>query len=369
MKQFRCVIMRGGTSKAACFRREDMPRDRERWDDFLLDVMGSPDSTQIDGIGGANSLTSKVAIINPSARKDADVDYLFAQVSLTAQKVAWNSNCGNISSAVGPFAVDEGMVNTDGQKARVRIFNVNTEKMIVSEFELEQGKAKREGTAEIPGVPGQAAPLWLSFYEPQGSMFDSVLPTGKPIDSIATSRGPLNISIVDAAAPLVFVLASDIGLQGTELPEDFSTVQLAFLEEIRSQAAELCGICPADMASKQSPAVPKMTVLAPAADYTTLSGAAIDAGAMDFSARMLSMQKPHRALAITGAVCMGAAAVTEGTLLQQLFPQAGTRLRIAHAGGVAEIEVGMGQDELEYVTVLRTARRLMQGDIFTKKDY
>jgi hypothetical protein len=168
---------------------------------------------------------------------------------------------------------------------------------------------------------------------------------------------------------LVFVLAPDIGLNGTELPEDFSTVQLSFLEEIRSHAAELCGICSVNEATKQSPAVPKMTVLSSPAAYITIAGTPITAEAMDFSARMLSMQKPHRALAMTGAVCMGTAAAVEGTLVQQLCPQAGNRLRIGHAGGVAEIEVGAAQNEIEYVKVLRTARRIMEGYVFTKKEY
>ncbi len=369
MRKFRCVIMRGGTSKAVFFRPDDMPRHRDHWNSFLLDIMGSPDVNQIDGIGGANSLTSKVAIVSPSTREDADVDYLFAQVNLTAATVAWNSNCGNISSAVGPYAVDERLVIPEGQVARVRIYNVNTGKIIVSEFKVEEQKANDNGSVEIPGVPGKGAPIWLSFHQPQGSMFKTILPTGNACDQISTSRGPIEISIVDAAAPLVYVKAEDVGLKGSELPADFSDVQLTFLEEIRSRAAELCGICSADRATAISPAVPKLTILSPPVDYFTITGTPIPNSAMDLSVRMLSMQKPHRAIAITGAVCIGAASTVEGSLVRQLCPQIGNRLRVGHAGGVAEIEVSAKQGKLGYVKVLRTARRIMEGMIYTKNDY
>ena len=369
MKKFPCVIMRGGTSKAVFFHQEDMPHNRDCWDAFLLDVMGNPDLTQIDGIGGASSFSNKVAIINPSLKENADVDYLFAQVSLNSPKVIWEANCGDISSAVGPFALDEGLMQSGEPQACVRIFNVNTGKTILAEFTVAPGPAKPEKLSEISGVPGRSAPVWLSFCQPHGATFGTILPTGKAVDRIMTSRGPLSLSIVDAAATWVFVLAKDLGLRGTELPEDFSTIQLSFLEEIRSRSAELCGVCPAGEASKQSPLVPYIAVLAPPSNHTTSAGILIPGETMDLSARMLSTQKPHRTGVVTGAVCIGAAAKLDGSLVQQLCPHAGKQLRIGHAEGVDDIEVNMEQQTVESVKVLRTARRIMEGTVYTKHEY
>ncbi len=192
--------MRGGTSKAIFFQEDDMPQDRGKWEEFLLDIMGSPDRRQIDGLGGANSLTSKVAIIKKSEREGYDVDYTFAQVSLTDRKVAFNSNCGNISSAVGPYAVEQGLVDTQEPRTTVKIFNTNTDKTIEADVAVKDGGYLPDGECQIPGVPNPGSEQLLAFYSPEGAVTGKLLPTGNPIDRIQTSAGEIEISIVDAAS-------------------------------------------------------------------------------------------------------------------------------------------------------------------------
>lgn len=369
LNKVNCVLMRGGTSKAVFFHQNDMPEDREKWQPFLLDVLGSPDARQIDGLGGANSLTSKVAIIKESSREDADVDYTFGQVSLTQPLVDFKGNCGNISSAVGPYAIDQGLVKVTEGVTKVRIYNTNTKKIIVSEVEVEVGKPKVDGNCIIPGVPGSGSPVYLSFINPEGSVTGKLLPTGKPMDIIKTSFGEIPISIVDAANPLVFVNASDVGLKGTELPADFTNEKLMQLEEIRSIAAELCGFAPFEEATNISPAVPKMTIISSPQDYMDRTGVLRKKEDMDLLIRMMSMQKPHQSLAITGAICTTAGAAIEGSLLSKLIQSGSNQLRLAHPAGIMDTQVKTRNGNLEFVKVVRTARKLLEGYVLTRKSY
>ncbi|MBC2478622.1 PrpF domain-containing protein, partial [Clostridium beijerinckii] len=340
MNKVKCAIMRGGTSKAAVFHYDDMPKDKTKWSDFLLDVMGSPDARQIDGLGGANSLTSKVAIIKKAESKEYDVEYTFAQVSLTDR-----------------------VVEVTGEKVAVRILNTNTNKLIVAEVEVENGCAKTEGEAYIPGVPNPGSPIYLGFCNPEGSVTGKLLPTGNVIDFIETSIGKISISIVDAANPLVFINAGDIGLKGTELPEDFTDEKLKLIEEIRSIAAEMCGFASKEEATKKSPAVPKSTIVSASADYVDLSGNERKEEDMDLVVRMMSMQKPHKALAITGAVCITAAASIEGTLVNKLVQNSSDKITIGHPGGVTDTIAQSNGEKIESVKILRTARRIMDGHV------
>lgn len=371
MKKFPFVLMRGGTSKGVFFHEKDMPADRRGWDEFLLDVMGSPDLTQIDGLGGANSLTSKVAIISSSKDEDTDVNYLFAQVSLDKSKVAWDSNCGNISSAVGPFAVEEGLVAAPSEGlARVRIFNVNSQKRFVSEFEVEDGRPCLDGACAIPGVPGTAAGVWLSFSNPQGALYGKVFPTGNPVDVIPTSRGEIPVSIVDSGAPLVFARREDLGLTGTEMPSDFDAETLAYLEEIRQRGASLCTTGQPVPDANCSPAVPKMTLVGRPVSYESLSGQRMYPDDMDVWIRMMSMQRPHNALAITGAISIATACALKGTLVEKVTGANLDKLRIGHFGGVMEVGIGKNDEgDVECVRVLRTARRIAEGSVYTKREY
>ena len=363
------VVMRGGTSKGVFINFDDMPADRSLWEEFLLDIMGSPDRRQIDGLGGANSLTSKVAIIKQSKLAGVDVEYTFAQVSIEHQMVDFKGNCGNISSAVGPYAIQQGLVAAVEPVTKVRIFNTNTNKMIGAEVEVEDGQVKTEGLCSIPGVPGTGSPIYLAFKDAEGAVTGKVLPTGKPVEQITTSKGTVSISIVDSANPLVFVRAEEVGLTGAELPHELSQEKLDELEEIRSIAAELCGFASREEATVKSPAVPKLTLIARPQDYMDVTGILRKAENMDCTIRMMSMQKPHQALAITGAICSTTAIFLKDTLLYDLVEPKQEVIRLGHPAGIMETKVDLIAGNISSIKVVRTARTILEGTVYTKKNY
>ncbi|MCY7009237.1 3-methylitaconate isomerase [Fusobacterium simiae] len=373
MKKYDFILMRGGTSKALFFKEEDMPNDKNLWTKFLLDAMGSPDERQIDGMGGANSLTSKVAIIKKSTREDADIDYTFAQVSLTSDVVDFKGNCGNISSAVAPYSIIKGTVKPKIENGRtiIKIFNTNTQKIIEAEIEIKDGTFYDRGQTKISGVPGTASSIILSFNNAEGAVTNKLLPTGNAKDKIITSKGEIEISIVDAANPLVFINAENIGLRGNELPQEFSEENLNYIEEIRSIAAELCDFCKKEEATKKSPAVPKATIISKPQSYTTINGTTLNEKDSDISIRMMSMQKPHKALAITGAICITYALFKEGTLVNLLVkPKKDMKkIRLAHPGGVMEVSPNFDGNYLKGVKVERTARMIAEGKLNLKEEY
>ncbi|MFC5589712.1 2-methylaconitate cis-trans isomerase PrpF family protein [Sporosarcina soli] len=363
------VIMRGGTSKGVFLDYKDMPDDRSLWNDFLLDIMGSPDRRQIDGIGGANSLTSKAAIIRKSGLNDIDVEYTFAQVSIDNQLVDFKGNCGNISSAVGPYAIQQGLVPAIEPITRVKILNTNTQKVIIAEVEVENGRVKTDGLCSIPGVPGTGSPIYLSFTNAEGAVTGKLFPTGNPTDRIQTPNGDIDISIIDVANPLVFVKAEDVGLNGSELPNEFTAEKLAELEEIRSIAAEMCQFSTKQEATKKSPAVPKMTIISPPTTYKDVTGIERYGSDMDCTIRMMSMQKPHQALAITGAICTTAGAFLKDTILSDVISVEQDVIRLGHPAGIMETKVDLIAGHLNAIKVVRTARMIFEGYVYTKKDY
>lgn len=363
------VIMRGGTSKGVFLDYKDMPDDRSLWNDFLLDIMGSPDRRQIDGIGGANSLTSKAAIIRKSGLNDIDVEYTFAQVSIDNQLVDFKGNCGNISSAVGPYAIQQGLVPAIEPITRVKILNTNTQKVIIAEVEVENGRVKTDGLCSIPGVPGTGSPIYLSFTNAEGAVTGKLFPTGNPTDRIQTPNGDIDISIIDVANPLVFVKAEDVGLNGSELPNEFTAEKLAELEEIRSIAAEMCQFSTKEEATKKSPAVPKMTIISPPTTYKDVTGIERYGSDMDCTIRMMSMQKPHQALAITGAICTTAGAFLKDTILSDVISVEQDVIRLGHPAGIMETKVDLIAGHLNAIKVVRTARMIFEGYVYTKKDY
>ncbi|AEN88309.1 MULTISPECIES: 2-methylaconitate cis-trans isomerase PrpF family protein [Priestia] len=369
MTRIPVTVMRGGTSKGVFINHEEMPVNKSDWEPFLLDIMGSPDQRQIDGLGGANSLTSKIAIIKKSDLEKADVDYTFAQVSISESLVDFKGNCGNISSAVGPYAIEQGLVQAVEPVTKVRIYNTNTKKVIVAEVEVENGKVKTEGSCMIPGVPGTGSPIYLSFENGEGAVTGKLLPTGNAIDLLQTSIGTVKASIVDVGNPLVFVKAADIGLTGTELPHEYTEKQLKLFEEIRSIAAEKSGLAPRDKATKLSPAVPKMTIIAPPMDHRDGTGREKAASQMDVLIRMMSMQKPHQTLAITGAICTTAAIYTKGTLLSEMVQLKGDTVRLAHPMGIMETSVDAKDGQVKGIKVVRTARLIFEGFVYTKHTY
>ena len=263
-----CSIIRGGTSKGVFFKENELPAPGPQRDAIILRVFGSPDARQIDGLGGANSLTSKVAIVDVSDRPDADVDYTFGQVSFAAPVIDWKGNCGNISSGVGLYAVDMNMVKPVEPFTVVRIYNTNTDKIIRATVPVKNGKAVFQGDYVISGVPGSGAKITLDFKEPVGSVTKKLLPTGNVVDTVDLGeKGEFEVSMVDAGNPVVFLKAEQLGLKGTELPTEVEGMpdKLALIEEIRSIMAERVGIV-ADRseATKKSPAIPKIGFVSPA---------------------------------------------------------------------------------------------------------
>jgi 2-methylaconitate cis-trans-isomerase PrpF len=365
------MIIRGGTSKGLYFLDKDIPPAGEERDRALLALMGSPDPRQIDGLGGAVSVTSKVAILGPSSRQGVDVDYTFAQVSVDKPVVSYVGNCGNISSGVGPFAIESGLIQAGDPLTRVRILNTNTNKILVEDIQTPGGKVNYRGDFGIPGVPGTAAPVKVLVEDPAGSVCGSLLPTGKAADFLEIPGfGSLRVSVVDAANPLIFVLARDIGLTGKEKPADIeaSPELLSILEKIRGEAAQLLGLIEkAEESAWKSPTVPKMTIVAPPGDYESLSGSNIPAEKIDLLGRMMSMQRPHPTYALTGAMCTAAAAAIPGTIVYEVRRKEANlrRLRIGHPGGILEAGVNYGEGPagpvIQSVYGFRTARLLMKG--------
>jgi hypothetical protein len=363
--------MRGGTSRGVYFLEKDVPNPGKQRDEFLLRVMGSPDKKQIDGLGGATSVTSKVAIVGPSRREEADVDYTFAQVSVDKPLVSYKGNCGNISSGVGPFAIEKGLVEATEPVTEVRVYNTNTQKVILEEVQVRDGMVQYAGESKIAGVPGTAAPVTLKFVNPAGSMFGRLLPTGHAVDILdIPDFGPLEVSIVDAANPLVFVRAKDLGLKGTELPAniDKSSGILDLLERVRGMAAVKLGLIQDYKRSAwDMPGVPKMTFVTEPVSYTTSDGNVVGEQEIDLVSRMMSMQKAHPTYAMTGAMCTAAAAVVPESIVAQVL-RPGTdyeSIRIGHPGGVLEagvkFEEGEGEPKICYTSGIRTANLLMDG--------
>ena len=338
-------ILRGGTSKGVYILETDLPANKEEWEPILLRLMGSPDKKQIDGLGGSQSVTSKVAIIKKSDRDDADVDYTFAQVSVDKPLVSYKGNCGNISSGVGPFAIEKGLIEAKGEITPVRIYNTNTDKIIVADVVTKDGQVVYAGDFYIAGVPGTASPIKLKFVEPAGTLGKGLLPTGNAVDILEVpGYGNVEVSIVDAANPLVFVKAKDLGLSGAELPEDLNAdaQKLDLLEAVRGLAAVKLGLIEDYTRSAwETPGIPKMTFVAEPAAYTTAEGKELVAGDVDLLSRMMSMQKTHPSYAMTGAMCTAAAAVVPGSVGNQvLSPNADTQfIRIGHPSGVLECGV------------------------------
>lgn len=372
MRRIPCVILRGGTSKGIYLKANHLPQDKEARDKVILEIFGSPDVRQIDGLAGADPLTSKVAIIGPATHPDADVDYTFGQVSINAPYIDYSGNCGNISSGVGPFAIDEGFVAATGSLTTVKIHNTNTGKILIAEVPTEDGRAKVAGDCKIDGVPGTGAKIMMDFSGTAGSVTNKLLPTGNPVDTITTSAGPLQISIVDVSNPCVFVRAKDVGMKGGETPQEVNgnPKLLGLMEEIRAQACVMIGMAPdVATATAKSPAFPMVAYVAPAADYVDFTtGNTIRKEQVDFISRMMFMQVLHKTYPGTGTACTGAAAKIPGTIVHEAIPHIDSIkiIRIGHPAGVIEIEAGFEKGQLSRAAFARTARRIMEGYVYVR---
>lgn len=367
------VFMRGGTSRALFFRAEDLPADQEERDALFLAALGSPDpyGRQLDGLGGGISSLSKVAIIGPPSAPGVDVSYTFGQVEVGRPVVDYRGNCGNISSAVGPYAIDEGLVAATEPTTDVTFLNTNTGKRIVARVPVEEGAAATRGDFALPGVAGTGARIALEFLDPGGAVTGRLLPTGRPCDELEVPGvGRIAASLVDATNPMVYLRAADVGLTGIEPPAalDADAALMDRLERIRAEAAVRMGMVPdARTASERSLAVPKIAVVARPQEYTDLSGGLVRGQSVDLVARVVSMGQFHRAFALTGAMCLAVAAHVPGTLVAEatgaLAP--GADVRIGHPSGVlpiaATVRAEGGAPQAVSVCVYRTARRLMEG--------
>ncbi|MGD0627429.1 MAG: PrpF domain-containing protein [Thermodesulfobacteriota bacterium] len=376
----KCSIMRGGTSKAIFLLRNDLPKDEKLRDKVIRRIFGAPDPREIDGLGGADPLTSKVAIIGPPTRGDCDVDYLFGQVSLHDPMIDYKSNCGNISSAVGPFAIDEGFVDPVEPVTKVRIHQVNTERVIVADVPVKGYKAEVEGNFAIGGCPGTGAKIILDWSDSAGSITGKILPTGNLKDVLRVEgEGEFEVSLVDAGMAVVFIRAESLGMKGSETPQEIDANKklLGRIEKIRSVAAERIGLC-TDWreATKEVPYTPFFAICAPPLSYKNwTTGKEVDKDSVDLVIRLLFMQQMHKTYPVTGTVCTVAAAMIPGTLPNQLA-RPGVRergvLRIGHPAGIIDPEGRVDMENGTYIlkraTTDRTARCLMRGYAFIPKE-
>lgn len=368
----RGVFMRGGTSRGAFLRAEDLPPDPVMRDRAILALYGSPDARQIDGLGGADPLTSKIAIVGPPTLPGADVDYLFGQVRIAEPVVDYRGNCGNMLAGIGPFAVDEGLVPATEPTTRVRIHQVNTRTLVVADVPTRGGRALVEGVGKVPGVPGSGAKIRLDFAASADTLGRGLLPTGNAQDDLSDGDRTYRASIVDAGNPTVFVRAADLGLDAeTLLASRYAPELMDRLEAIRGLAGERLGLVgDRRRSASESPTVPKIYLVHPATAYTTSDGALVPASAVDLVARGLVTQRLHAAYAATVAIATAAAACLAGTIVAEIT---GTRrsggVRIGHPGGVLTLDAAVEVDtagvaRLTRAVIERTARRIMAGEMY-----
>ncbi|ORX37074.1 PrpF protein [Kockovaella imperatae] len=389
----RSVLMRAGTSRGLFFRTADLPEDQSLWGPILLAAMGSPDPylRQLDGVGGGTSTTSKVAVVGPSKDPRADVDYLFVQVPVDGSRLDFSGNCGNIASGVGPFAVDEGFIKvpeSGKSDVTVRIRNVNTDRIIHSTFEVQDGVPVEIGEMQLDGVGATGSPIRLDFVDPAGSMTGKLLPTGSPLDTVTlpsnTSSQPartFTVSCVDAANPFVFVDARQLGLTGLESPAEIASSTTETLMDIRAVCAVHMGLASSHETARQVMGTPKIAIVAPPMDYSV---PAVDGGKriirstdVDIWIRPFSMGRPHPSIQMTGAVCVGSASAVPGTIVHEIIsgsrasrmPRANgdEAVIVGHASGTmainGESETIAGHVVVKSGSVYRTARRLMEGSV------
>lgn len=380
MRKFKTVFMRGGTSKGCMFLREDLPEDRSQWDPIFLQVMGNPDPKQIDGMGGTVSSNNKIVIVWKSEEKDVDVEYLVGQVIVGKSQVDYKSNCGNMTAAVGPFAVEEGLLEITQPITTVRMLNRNTDKYInvTVPIDPETGTFAQDGDCHIAGVDGTAAELKVNFLNPAGSKTGKLLPTGNVLDVLdIPGFGKIEASILDVSNPMVLVRAEDIGMKGTELPEEINsnTGVSALLEKIRGTAACMMGFAKdLEDATANSPAVPKVGFFTAPVTFTDIAGEQVEASDMDLCARVISVFKCHKACPLTSASSISVAAQLEGSIIEKTLGMPGNAsgcVRIGHPSGVMTMYPDIvrqdGELKLPGVAVQRTARRIMDGTVYVRQ--
>jgi 4-oxalomesaconate tautomerase len=346
-----CTLMRGGTSKGLYFHANDLPGERALRDRVLLAAMGSPDARQIDGLGGAHPLTSKVAVISRSTQSNADVDYLFLQVVVDRAEVSDSQNCGNILAGVGPWAIENGLVPVAGPATPVRIHMLNTGSTAVAHVSTPQGAVEYEGNTQIDGVPGTAAPIAIEFLDVAGSSCGALLPTGNVIDTL----DGIELTCIDNGMPVIIVRAADLGVTGAEAPAQLeaNAALVARVEEVRLEMGPRMNL--GDVARKT---VPKVCLVSAPRHGGSISTATF------------IPHRVHEAIGVLGAVSVATACVIPGSVASQLARRdetGGRRIDVEHPTGffTVDVEVELAQGiVVRRATLLRTARKLMRGDVF-----
>jgi 2-methylaconitate isomerase len=385
-RSLRAAFYRGGTSKAVIFRKEDLPAGEPpancaEWDRLFLSLMGSPDPAgrQLDGMGGGISSLSKIAIVSPSTREGIDVDYTFAQIGIDKPVVSYRGNCGNIGSAIGPYALDEGIVSTNSEMARVRIFNTNTGKRMVAQFATEGGNARVEGDFSIDGVSRPGSPIRLTFLDPGGAATGKLLPTGNVLDILDIGGGRrIEASLVDVANPVVMVDMDDVcpEKEGFDPAWFQSPEQRALFEDIRVAAAQAMGLVPdEETARTRLTNLPLVCIVRRPCAYVTSSANHVDPHQVDIVTQMVSMGLPHKATPLTGAMCLAAASRIEGTVAHAVANPASRdrdEFRIGHPSGVLQVTANCKRNgdgwHVGEAGVFRTARRLFDGRVWMPDD-
>jgi probable AcnD-accessory protein PrpF len=390
-RQIPALYMRGGTSKGVFLDPRELPSHPAERDALLLRLMGSPDPyrQQLDGMGGATSSTSKVVLVSPSRRSDCDVEYVFGQVSIDRQLVDWSGNCGNLTSAVGPYAIHRGIVKPPPNGvAAIRLWQAGIQKKIVAHVPMQDGQLVEMGDFGLDGVAFPSAEIRLDFLDPgadaadtaaitgqgaaAGSAGTGLFPTGRRIDELSVpGMGTVKATLINAGNPTVFIHAQTLGLCGTELPADVNNRPdlLEQCEAIRSCAAVAMGLAPtADYAREHRQHTPKLAFASVPQSYTATSGKQVVAADIDLTLRIVSMGRLHHAMTGTGAVAIAAAAAIPGTLLSEVLgcPRAG--LRFGHPAGTLKVGAQARCDNdiwiVSQVSMSRSARRLMEGVVF-----
>lgn len=369
-KRLPAIFMRGGSSKGVFFHAKDLPDNRIKRDKIFLSVLGSPDpyGRQLNGMGGGISSLSKAVMIAPSSRPDADIDYTFAQVSVRDALVDYSSNCGNLSSAVGPFSIDSGLLKSPGNVREVVIHNTNTNKLIRSTIPLIDGYAQVTGDFTIPGVSGTGAQIRLDFLDPGGTKTGALLPTGNTTDTLPIpGQGNFDVSLVDASVPCAFIEAKALGLSGAETIDELESNHklMDLVERLRLAAGLKMGL--GKTTQEIPPTAPKFGIVAPTQSYKTLSGEVIDPAKASLMTRIWSMGQVHRVLPLTGAMCLAVACKIPGTICEQISSYSKSGIKLANPSGIlpldAMVDIEDGIINAEYVTAFRTARTLMEGNI------
>ena len=379
MRKFNVVYMRGGTSKGCIFHKEDLPENRAEWDDIFVQVMGSPEPKQIDGMGGTVSSNNKIVIVWKSDEPNVDIEYLVGQSIVGKSQIDYKSNCGNMTAAVPAYAVEEGMVDITEPITVVRMLNKNTDKYINVSVPIdpETHTFAQDGDCHIAGIDGTAAELKVNFLNPAGAKTGKLLPTGYVTDTFEIGGKQIVYSLVDVSNPLILVAAEDIGLTGTEMPTELDENKKAseLLEQIRGNAAVLMGFAKnLEDAKVNSPAVPKVGVFTSPKDYQGISGNIVSAEDMDVCVRILSVFKCHKACPLTAANSVAVLAKLKDSVIDQKLHTAShgdSSVRIGHPSGImkqyVDMTVSANHVEVKGVAGQRTARRIMDGCVYIRK--